>query len=266
MLDVIFLDFETTGLDPENDEILEAFAQRVTVGAEGAVTRHERFHWLGGLEREVRELPLRVREMHEASGLLAALAAVPTWTRYRLNNELDAALAAFLPDGAVLAGRSIHFDRSFIHATLPLSYEKLHHRMLDVTGLVTLAETVGIVPPPGAIPAPNHRAEGDTAHAIESLRYLTPLLFLGGAVWREYKRARLTDGASGDELVAAARRAENRAPQHTDPVPLYPPPTELASTIPPPADHCGHPGCAHPGCVGGHTTCQPLGALRALNS
>lgn len=230
MLDVIFLDFETTGLEPDQDAILEMFAQRVTVGAEGAVTRHPSVHWMGAAAYELAELHPRVQAMHTDSGLLTALAALPRRARRDLDSELERVLTAFIPDGAMLAGRSIHFDRGFIQAQLPLVAAKLHHRMLDVTGLVTLAEAVGIVPPPGAIAAPNHRAEGDVDHAIGCLRYLAPFLFLGGQVWREWRALREADGATDNTPATCAD-----AFKATAPIGCYPPPAELASTIPPPA-------------------------------
>lgn len=170
---LVWLDLETTGLDPKADLIL-AFGVRVT---------DERLTVLGELEAELswspdaghrrnRPLDPKVLEMHIGSGLLercrtsdlneaAAEIVLRTFLTFHLKGE-----------NGTLAGSSVHFDRSFLAERMPSVPGLLSHRHLDVSVFKTLAPVWGLNPMPSAGP-PKHTPLADLDHSLEQLRYWT---------------------------------------------------------------------------------------------
>jgi len=93
----VVLDLETTGLDPQADEIVEVGLVRVEDGKPGAV-----FH---ALVRPSRPLPARIKSL---TGLDDAdLAERPDWS------EVRPAVTAFLGNEPVV-GHHVHFDLAFL--------------------------------------------------------------------------------------------------------------------------------------------------------
>lgn len=130
---LIFVDIETTGLDPQHDLILEV----------AMVVTDDKLSVLNGMSRLVswnaelveQRMDDYVTEMHTKSGLIKALAGPHT---YRLST-LDTAFATFVEvnsDGAKLpmVGNSVHFDRSFIAAHMPKTHAQFHYRNIDLSG------------------------------------------------------------------------------------------------------------------------------------
>lgn len=167
---MLFLDIETTGTDPDRDSIIEI----------GLVRRdHFRGGLIGGSDSRIlicpsdlalAEMSDYVRNMHTESGLLhAALSggcseeAAGEWLRIELNHR------------PILAGFSIQFDREFILRKWPFLRKQLHHRIVDVS---TIRETVralgGKLPNQGA---PAHTALADCEKAIEEYDYYLSTYF-----------------------------------------------------------------------------------------
>lgn len=165
---LLWLDLETTGLDPENCSIIEAhwFASPLGGGPRSAgVTRlAQPLH--GSWEPYA-------KNMHESSGLLA-LAEASAMT----SPEIEASILAWLePDATYyLAGASIHFDRSFVRAHWPSLDKRLHYRMLDVTTLRLFWRALGVESPDSKDKP--HRAQADIersyAYYQEYLERATP--------------------------------------------------------------------------------------------
>ncbi|HJK95906.1 MAG TPA: oligoribonuclease [Polyangiaceae bacterium LLY-WYZ-14_1] len=135
---IVWLDMEMTGLDPEQDRILEV-AVLVTDGqlrlvAEGPdLVLHQSDALLAGMDDWN-------RRHHSRSGLVDKVKA----------STLDEAAAeaeilAFLrehctPGKAPLAGNSIHQDRRFIRKGMPQLDTFLHYRMIDVSSIKELVK------------------------------------------------------------------------------------------------------------------------------
>jgi oligoribonuclease len=166
---LVWLDLETTGLDPRIDSVLEVAAV-VTDDDLREVARFERVIHHEGIDRlaELRPesedatfakaaagIDVVVARMHTANGLWRAIAEST-----HLLSDVDGDLAAFLRQYAVkvetlvdsvtgdsvkrvikpqLAGSTISFDRSFLVEDLPLAHAELHYRNVDVTTLNELA-------------------------------------------------------------------------------------------------------------------------------
>jgi oligoribonuclease len=174
---IVWMDMEMSGLDPDNDRILEV-AVLVTDGeldviAEGPnLIVHQpdevlnamdewntRHHGQSGLTQRVRE------SMVDES-------------------QVSAALLEFLAEHtekkkAPLAGNSIHQDRRFVARYLPEVEEWLHYRNVDVSTIKELAQRWYPKQYSGR-PAKkgSHRAMDDLMESIDELKYYRKTLFL----------------------------------------------------------------------------------------
>jgi oligoribonuclease len=165
---LVFLDFETTGLDPA------AGAEPIELAA---VVTDDAFQELGAMQRLIRPMrpvaqwdPVCV-EMHGRSGLgwQTIAAGIPLTTAGR---DLTEFLYQFAPAGPLhLAGNSVHFDRSFLKHYFPDVEHLFHHRHLDVSSIRMLGERVTTAPQLGG--EKPHRAMEDVRRSIAELRYWT---------------------------------------------------------------------------------------------
>lgn len=135
---MVFLDLETTGLHPKADTILELGVLVVDVQTMRIETAAS---WPIYHERMVRDdcsvrvptsllinVPF-VRDMHTRNGLLAVCDG---HTSMKMHEVEDAAME-IIPLRSVLAGFSVHFDRSFIDEHMPRLGATLHHRIVNVS-------------------------------------------------------------------------------------------------------------------------------------
>lgn len=168
---LLWLDVETTGLDPSEDWIVEVGCLlttldghevgesfEVVVAADDVITAR-----LNSPEGQY------ARDMHARSGLLDAmtspdalpwpdaLAALRSWVHAHARR-------------AHLAGFSVHFDRSFLQHHAPKVLRALHHRQLDVTSLELARRAAGFGPlrAPGK---PAHRSMDDCHAALRVYRH-----------------------------------------------------------------------------------------------
>lgn len=138
---LLWINLETTGLDPSEELILEVAVQATTgKGRELAPL----VSWTIQLddarrERLSHEGNAVARRMHETSGLLLACAG---GREARAQAAVEAALCMYidaigpLSTGKPwLAGCSVHFDRAFLAAHMPRVLDRLHYRQIDVTSL-----------------------------------------------------------------------------------------------------------------------------------
>lgn len=181
---LIWVDIETTGLDPAVDLILEV-AVTVTngelegLGAGEWVIAHPSgvyFSGDGGINYPPHMNPDAVI-MHAGNGLLQEVARSTTTLA-----DAEVEILRLLVDCQVpvreapLCGNSVHFDRAFLARHLPLLDRWAHYRHVDVSTLGTLTRIWWPEARPEAIPS-NHRATPDVAASIESLRRYRRLLW-----------------------------------------------------------------------------------------
>jgi len=174
---LIWVDCEMTGLDIENDALVEIAVlvtdAQLNVLGEGVdlVINCD----LAKLEN----MQQVVIDMHTNSGLINE---IPNGTTLE---KADEAIIAYLKKYAPsegkspLAGNSVYVDRAFIARDLPLLNKYLHYRTVDVSTIKELARRWH---PKTYFSAPakdgNHRALGDIRDSIAELDYYRSAIFL----------------------------------------------------------------------------------------
>jgi oligoribonuclease (3'-5' exoribonuclease) len=152
---LVWLDLETTGLDPQANHVLE-IALRLSDGTrldERAFSRIVRMP-------EGLTLSPFIRDMHTKNGLLGEMGIAVSPTKA----DLDAVgwLGTWFPDvkprGLTLAGSFVHFDLGFIRAHMPRLASMLSHRLFDVSAIKLFCESLRMPPLPKA---EAHRAMAD---------------------------------------------------------------------------------------------------------
>lgn len=140
-----FLDIETTGLDPNKDEILEVGLVFVSWDLESVLATYS--HQID-FTIPIGQWSDVVVQMHEHSGLLRTLqeGSFPNVSISSLNIEDD---ITYVRDGngwekVILAGFSPHFDRSFLKVHMPRVEALFNYRMLDCSAFKVLASTIDL--------------------------------------------------------------------------------------------------------------------------
>jgi oligoribonuclease len=159
---LLWLDLETTGLDPNEDEILE-----IAVYEADHMTPFDvrpLYHAVLALHpaRPMNEL---VFDMHTRNGLReecyrseVSVSSVQVALLNLVPAETDRKL---LP---VLAGSSIHFDLGFLRVHTPEFAARLSHRLYDVSAVKLFCESIGMPPLPKA---EAHRSQADVLESID---------------------------------------------------------------------------------------------------
>ena len=174
---LIWVDCEMTGLDIQNDALVEI----------AVLVTDAQLNVLGeGVDLVIKCDPAKltnmqqvVIDMHTNSGLINE---IPNGTTLE---KADQAIITYLKKYAPaegkspLAGNSVYVDRAFIARDLPLLNKYLHYRTIDVSTIKELARRWH---PKTYFAAPakdgNHRALGDIRDSIAELDYYRSAIFL----------------------------------------------------------------------------------------
>lgn len=174
-MQLLFLDLETTGLEPHINVILEVAACVVeTCGVSKITVWNEFDSVVFARGRDLEELSKPVFDMHSKSGLLSECQHPDVPFLDEVETALCSHIKAFADctkeNPLYLAGSSIHFDRAFIKVHMPELDQLLHYRMLDVSSFRLLEEFVGlpVFEPEGE---KRHRAVSDMRGSIEMFQH-----------------------------------------------------------------------------------------------
>lgn len=139
---LLWLDLETTGLDPHHDEILET-ACYFTYFADPFFTLADEA-WFHRVEPKTNWTGVDpvVLDMHGKSGLVVDCVRA---TRHPRTLEGDL-LERFgdLTAPIVLAGSSVHFDLGFLRSWCPGFARLLSHRVYDVSAIKMFCQSIGM--------------------------------------------------------------------------------------------------------------------------
>jgi len=173
-----WIDLEMTGLDPDNDRIVEIAAvltnPQLQVIAEGpSIVIHQPEHVLRNMESVV-------TQMHERSGLLDAIRQ-STYTVEEAQRRVIDFLYEQCDVNTIfqLAGNSVYTDRAFLRQYMPELEHRLHYRLIDVSTIKSLVrywypqrEDVTIQKDE------RHRALNDVYESIQELRHYRGRFFV----------------------------------------------------------------------------------------
>lgn len=145
---LLWIDLETTGLDPVGDHIVEV--AWMTSYDDLTARSHVNSYVIDlspVARKQLMENPF-VLDMHKTSGLLEDLDAVPG-NVFRIEDVEDDIIAALKRetvsgDRISVAGFSVHFDLAFINEHMPRLAELLSHRVYDVSTLRTFFREINI--------------------------------------------------------------------------------------------------------------------------
>jgi len=165
---LVWLDMEMTGLDPDECVPLQV-AVVITDANLNELDVAEATIWQPEAVLE-RMVPF-VRQMHTDNGLLDRVRA-STVDVVQAEREVMAVVSKWCPYGTgVLAGSSIHTDRTFVKAYFPTLDGYLHYRMVDVSSIKELVYRWYGRDKMFVKPASNHTALDDVRGSIAELRH-----------------------------------------------------------------------------------------------
>lgn len=166
---LIWIDLEMTGLDTQNDRIIE-IATIVTDAnlmplAEGpAIAIHQSQEALDGMDEWN-------QRQHGDSGLIERV-RVSAYNEAKAEAETLEFLRQYVPQGASpMCGNSICQDRRFLARSMPLLEDYFHYRNLDVSTLKELAKRWAPSLMDGFSKAGRHLALDDIRDSIAELKF-----------------------------------------------------------------------------------------------
>lgn len=181
-----WLDLETTGLDPQKDQILEvAVAEASFTSPFDAWVIYDR-----PLHTDLRDDQLSpfILDLHTRNGLLADCRKSTLGYRNQGVGDIEQDLLALIPEAGkgedlpTLAGSSVHFDHEFLKHHMPTLAKRFSHRHYDVSAVKLFCQSLRM---PKIPKAEAHRALADVresiAHAVMCKDWLSSH-FINGSV------------------------------------------------------------------------------------
>src|SRR5262245_35882872 len=166
---LIWIDLEMSGLDPETERILEAAMvvtdSQLNVVAESPVlVVHQKPALLEAMDDWN-------KSTHAKSGLIGRVAA-STLTEQDVESQMVAFLSPYVPPKlSPMCGNTVHQDRRFLTRYMPRLEAFFHYRNLDVSTLKELAKRWKPDVAKGLVKQGKHEALADIYESIEELKY-----------------------------------------------------------------------------------------------
>ncbi len=176
MTHILWVDIETTGLDPSDGRILEVCAVLTTGDLEVIDMRS---HVISFNDELVRlSVDPFVEKMHTENGLWREC-ALSTCTIKQSDELICEMTKEFSPDrgATLLGGSTINFDRSWMGIYMPATFAHLSYRNLDVSSITRAVE---LWCPKMMNPIASngtHRAHADIMDSIALMRFYRNTIF-----------------------------------------------------------------------------------------
>ncbi|MCW8346323.1 oligoribonuclease [Vibrio sp. ZSDZ65] len=172
---LIWVDLEMTGLDPEQHKIIEIASivtdSQLNILAEGPVIA------INQSEAELAKMDDWCTNTHTASGLVARVME-STYTEQQAIVETVAFLEQWVPKGvSPICGNSIGQDRRFLYKHMPELEAYFHYRYIDVSTLKELTRRWKPEILDGFSKQGTHLALDDIRESIAELKYYRETIF-----------------------------------------------------------------------------------------
>jgi oligoribonuclease len=177
---LIWIDLEMTGLDPEKERIIEMATivtdSQLNVVAEGPVLAiHQSDELLNAMDKWN-------TKQHNSSGLVKRVKE-STITEAEAEAEMLAFLKQHVPAGkSPMCGNSVYQDRRFLYRYMPELERYFHYRLLDVSTLKELALRWAPRVYSGLQKESKHLALSDIRDSIDELKYYRQHFFVPGSL------------------------------------------------------------------------------------
>lgn len=172
---LIWVDLEMTGLDPEQHKIIEIASivtdSQLNILAEGPVIA------ISQPQQELDKMDDWCTNTHTSSGLVARVQASDV-TEQQAVEQTIAFLEKWVPKGkSPICGNSIGQDRRFLYKHMPELEEYFHYRYLDVSTIKELTRRWQPELLAGFSKAGTHLALDDIRESIAELKYYRESVF-----------------------------------------------------------------------------------------
>jgi oligoribonuclease len=174
---LVWIDLEMTGLDPNKDVILEVASlvtdSQLTIIEEGPtfVIQHP--------EHVLQSMSSWSQKQHEASGLIAKVREEGVSLAEAEQKTLAFLMQHCKKGEALLCGNSVWQDRAFMVPAMPKIIEYLHYRLIDVTSIKELVHRWYPDDPHVQFKKSNtHRAVEDIRESVAELRHYRKYFFV----------------------------------------------------------------------------------------
>jgi len=167
---LVWIDLEMTGLDPQQNTIVE-IATLITDNQLEVVAEGPEIIVHTGPEHIARMIPI-VRDMHTRSGLIEKVRLSSVNLKDAERETLGFLKAWVRPRSAPLCGNSIWCDRMFLKLQMPTVDDLLHYRTIDVSSFKEVATRWNVAAIANAPrKADKHRALEDIRESIAQLKH-----------------------------------------------------------------------------------------------
>ena len=174
---LIWIDLEMTGLDPQKDVILE-IATIITDSQLNVLEKGPVFV-INQPEKKLAFMKDHVKKMHTDSGLLDAVRASDISVSQAEQQTLEFCKKYCVPNTALLAGNTIWQDRNFLYAYMRSIVDFCYYRVLDVTAVKEVVLRWYPNNPKSEFEKKDtHRALDDILESIAELQHLRKHFFI----------------------------------------------------------------------------------------
>ena len=171
---MVWIDLEMTGLDPDRDVIIEA-AVLITDADLNIIADGPDI----AIQRSTNELSVMNawnRRTHHQSGLIKRVRASDVTIEQAAEQILEFVREWTVEGKAPLCGNSVHQDRRFLYGAMPKLIDWLNYRIVDVSTIKELATRWYPEMEP-FVKQERHRALDDIRESIDELRWYRQQIF-----------------------------------------------------------------------------------------
>lgn len=174
-LNLVWIDLEMTGLDPNNDVILEIATivtdknlNVIATGPELAIKQSS---------ENLDKMSAFVRSMHNGNGLLKRVEASSVTIEEAENATINFLKNYIHPNTSPLCGNSVYVDRKFLTSYMPNLEKLFHYRILDVSTIKEIAQRWYPKEANKIIKKNKHTALADIIESIDELKFYREHIF-----------------------------------------------------------------------------------------